>query len=94
MKKYIGILTITNEYINGLETKILTKTYDNKNLLEKWFSLYPNSLHIILENNEVLDSMFKAFEDSLTPITLEEIKKLKEAEEEVKVLLKYRNNLI
>lgn len=94
MKKYIGILTVTNEYINGLETKILTKTYDNKDLLEKWFLLYPDSPHIILENNEILDSMFRVFEDSLTPITLEEINKLKEVEEEVKVLLKDRNNLI
>lgn len=94
MKKYIGILTVTKEYINGLETKILTKTYDDKSLLEKWFLLYPDSSHIILENNEVLNSMFEVFEDVLTPITLEEKKRIEEAEEHVKVLLKSKDNLM
>lgn len=91
MKKYIGILTVTNEYVYGLETKILTKTYDDKDLLEKWFLLYPDSPHIILENNEILDFIFKVFEDCLTPITEEEKKAIEIANEKIKILLKDKN---
>lgn len=94
MKKYIGILKITYEYMSGLHIKILTKTYDDKSLLEKWFLKYPDAEHIILENNEILDSMFKVFEDVLTPITEEEQKMIDEVDEHVKLLLKSKDNLI
>ena len=71
MDKYMGIVKIYEENTSGVNVKILSKTYNNEELLRLWFDLYPNSEHIILENNEELDSMFKIFKDVI-PITDEE----------------------
>ena len=83
MKKYIGIIKIYDEYMGGVNIKLLSKTYDDKELMNKWFDLYPNCEHVILLNTKGLDSMFKIFRD-ITPITEEEKNEVKKA----KILLK------
>lgn len=50
MKKFLGIVKLYNESMNGTNIKILSKTYDEIELINKWFDLYPGSEHIILNN--------------------------------------------
>ena len=83
MKKYLGIVKIYNESMSGVNIIIKSKTYDDEVLINKWFNLYPNSEHIMLQNTEELDSMFEIFKD-MTPITEDE----KQSMEKVKVLYK------
>lgn len=54
MKKYIGILKIIYEDHNGGHSKLLMKSYDDKDTFNEWFDKYPGSEHIILENNNQL----------------------------------------
>lgn len=74
-KKYIGIIKIYTDYISGTQIKLLSKTYDEPNLLNIWFNMYPNSEHLLLENTQELDEMFEIFKD-MTPITEEEQKSM------------------
>lgn len=83
MKKYLGIVKIFDEGMSGLHITILSRTYDDLDLLNEWINLYPNSEHIILNNTIELDSMFEIFRD-MTPITKEE----KESMGKAKVLLR------
>lgn len=83
MKKYLGIIKVYSEYMSGVNVKILSKTYDDINLIKLWFDLYPGSEYVILENTKELDSMFEFFKD-MTPITEEE----KEIVEKARVLYK------
>lgn len=83
MKKYIGIVKKYCEYMGGLNIRFLSKTYDDKELINEWFNLYPNCEHVMLFNTEELDYMFKPFRD-MTPITQEE----KQAMERAKALYK------
>lgn len=69
--------------MSGVNVKILSKTYDDINLIKLWFDLYPGSEYVILENTKELDSMFEFFKD-MTPITEEE----KEIVEKARVLYK------
>lgn len=78
MKKYLGIIKIYDDYMIGTNVRILSKTYNDIELLNLWFDIYPNYEHIILENTEELNSMFKTFEDR-TPVTIEEKQEMKEA---------------
>ena len=71
MKKYIGIVKIYDECMSGVNVNLLSKVYDDVELINKWFSLYPDSEHIILQNTKELDSMFEIFRD-MTPITEDE----------------------
>jgi hypothetical protein len=68
MEKYLGIVKLVVEGMNGVSYKLLTKSYDDPNLLKDWFSLYPYSERIILLNNKELESMFSSFKD-LTPVS-------------------------
>ena len=83
MKNYLGIIKVYSEYMSGVNVKILSKTYDDINLIKLWFDLYPGSEYVILENTKELDSMFEFFKD-MTPITEEE----KEIVEKARVLYK------
>ena len=83
MNKYLGIVKIYDESMSGLHITILSRTYNDLDLLNEWINLYPNSEHIILDNTLELDSMFEIFRDK-TPITKEE----KESMSKAKVLLK------
>ena len=71
MKKYLGIIKIYEEHMSGVNTLLLTKTYDDKETMDEWFKLYPNREYVLLENTPELDSMFEIFKD-MTPITEEE----------------------
>lgn len=78
MKKYLGIVKEHFEGMTGLQISLLSRTYDDIDLINKWFDLYPNSEHTILLNNEELDSIFEVFKD-MTPITDDEKKSMEEA---------------
>ena len=81
MKKYLGIVKIYDEYMNGINIIIKSRTYDDETLINEWFNLYPNSEHVMLQNTQELDLMFEIFRD-MTPITDEE----KQSMEQAKVL--------
>lgn len=81
MNRYLGIIKIYDENMNGVNVRIISKTYDDIEIMNKWFSMYPDSEHIMLNNTNELDSMFEVFRD-MKPITQEEI----ETEEKGKIL--------
>ena len=72
MNRYLGIIKIYDENMNGVNVRIISKTYDDIEIMNKWFSMYPDSEHIMLNNTNELDSMFGVFRD-MKPITQEEI---------------------
>lgn len=78
MKKLLGIVKLYDESMNGINIKILSRTYDEVELINKWFDLYPDSEHVILNNTQELNSMFEIFKD-MTPITQEEKDSIKNA---------------
>lgn len=78
MKKYLGLVKIEREDPVGLSISFKAKKYDDPSLIEKWFSLYPDCEHIMLNNTKVLDSMFDLLID-YTPLTEEEFKSFNEA---------------
>ncbi len=78
MKKYLGLIKIYEESMSGTHIKLLSRTSDDMNLINFWFDMYPKHEHVVLENNEKLDSMFDIFKD-MTPITSEEKKSMKRA---------------
>lgn len=78
MKKFLGIVKLYDESMNGISIKILSRTYDEIELINKWFDLYPDSEHVILNNTQELNSMFEIFKD-ITPITQEEKDSIKSA---------------
>lgn len=78
MKKLLGIVKLYDESMNGINIKILSRTYDEVELINKWFDLYPDSEHVILNNTQELNSMFEIFKD-MTPITQEEKDSIKSA---------------
>ena len=84
MKKYIGIVIVYHESMIGVSYEILSKTYDKKDLIQKWFDLYPNCDHALLRNTKELDSMFEIFED-MTPITDEEERETDEIKEQLRL---------
>ena len=77
-KKYLGIIKIYKDYMSGTQIKMLSKTYDDPNLLNIWFNMYPNSEHLLIENTQELNEMFEPFKD-MTPITEEEQKSMENA---------------
>ncbi len=87
MKKFLGIVKLYNESMNGTNIKILSKTYDEIELINKWFDLYPDSEHVILNNTQELNSMFEIFKD-MTPITQEEKDSIKSAKKLLYELMK------
>lgn len=87
MKKFLGIVKLYNESMNGTNIKILSKTYDEIELINKWFDLYPGSEHIILNNTQELNSMFEIFKD-MTPVTQEEKDSIKSAKKLLYELMK------
>ena len=78
MKKYLGIIKIYNDYMSGTNVTLLTKTYDDIETMNIWFSMYPNREYVLLENTPELDSMFEIFKD-MTPITEEEKTEMEDA---------------
>ena len=42
-EKFLGIVKLYNESMNGTNIKILSKTYDEIKLINKWFDLYPGA---------------------------------------------------
>lgn len=87
MKRFLGIVKLYNESMNGTNIKLLSKTYDEIELINKWFDLYPDSEHVILNNTQELNSMFEIFED-ITPITQEEKDSIKSAKKLLYELMK------
>lgn len=85
-KKYLGLIQIIDEYMGGVNIKIISKTYDDIETLKILFDLYPNYEHVLLENTEQLDSMFKIYND-MTPITSEEKLLMEKVERRVKKLM-------
>lgn len=80
MKKYLGIIKIYEDYMSGTNIRLLTKTYDDIETINLWFSMYPNKEYIVLENTKELDSMFECFRD-MTPITEEEKQEMEVADQ-------------
>ena len=80
MKKYLGIIKIYEDYMSGTNIKLLTKTYDDIETMNLWFSMYPNREYVLLENTPELDSMFEIFRD-MTPITEEEKDEMQNTEQ-------------
>ena len=78
MKKYLGIIKIYNDYMSGTNVTLLTKTYDDIETMNIWFSMYPNREYVLLENTLELDSMFEIFRD-MTPITEKEKTEMEDA---------------
>ena len=78
MKKYLGIIKIYEDYMSGTNVKLLTKTYDDIETMNIWFSMYPSREYVLLENTPELDSMFEIFKD-MTPITEEEKTEMEDA---------------
>lgn len=87
MKKFLGIVKLYNESMNGTNIKILSKTQDEIELINKWFDLYSGSEHILLNNTQELNSMFEIFKD-MTPITKEEKDSIKSAKKLLYELMK------
>lgn len=86
MKKFLGIVKLYHENMSGMDIKLLSKTYDRMELINKWFDLYPNAEHVVLNNTKELDSMFETFKD-MTPITQEEEKSVKHAKKLLRKLM-------
>lgn len=74
MKKYLGIVKITNESMIGINIEIHTRFSNSKSYIEKWFKLFPNSKTIILDNTRELQDFFEDFED-YSPVTKKEKEK-------------------
>ena len=63
MEKYLGIVKVTEESMIGVKISILSMFSNNKSTIKKWFSFYPKSEKLLLENNRKLNSFFEDFED-------------------------------
>ena len=87
MKKYLGIVKKEVRHMGGISVELLSKSYDEEDLIKSWFELYPDCEHVLLLNTKELDSMFSTFED-LTPISDEEKEIAKKAK---KILEKIMN---
>ena len=83
MNKYIGVIKLEWDSTIGKTTIYLSKTYDDQESFYKWFTLYPNSEHVIMENNEQLEQKYGIYKDE-TPVTDEEIKADQELDERIK----------
>ena len=83
MKKFLGIVKLYDESMSGINIKILSRTYDEVELINKWFDLYPDAEHVLLNNTQELNSMFEIFKD-MTPITQEEKDSIKNAKKLLK----------
>ncbi len=79
MKKYIAIIKLTTEYAIGTNIRIVTRFSNSKDYLQKWMQMYRCGQKAILNNTEVLQSLFYEFRD-LTPITEEEKAEAREAQ--------------
>ena len=87
MKKLLGIVKLYDESMSCINVKKLSKTYDEIELINKWFDLYPSAEHTVLNNTQELDSMFEIFKD-MTPITQEEKDSIKSAKKLLYELMK------
>ncbi|MCR5482799.1 MAG: hypothetical protein K6E99_00100 [Bacilli bacterium] len=83
MEKYIGIVKKTDEFVSGINKKLLVKFYDNMEDMNQWFSLYPDCYHIWFYNCQDLVNVFYSFLDKKA-VTQEE----KKNEEKAKTLYK------
>ncbi len=83
MEKYIGIVKKTDEFMSGINEKLLVKFYDNMEDMNQWFLLYPDCYHIWLYNSQDLVNVFYSFLDKKA-VTQEEMKN----EEKAKTLYK------
>lgn len=83
MKKYIAIIKLTTEYAIGVNIRVITRFADSKEYLQKWMQLYPHGQKGIMQNTEVLQSLFYEFRD-LTPVTEEEVIEARQAREAAK----------
>ena len=79
MKKYIAIIKLTTEYAIGTNIRIITRFANSRDYLQKWMQMYPHGQKAILNNTEVLQSLFYEFRD-LTPITEQERAETREAQ--------------
>ena len=66
MEKYIGLIKITNESMMGIDIKLLSRFASSKSYLEKWFRMYPDLEHVIIDNSEENESFFIDYEDIST----------------------------
>ena len=83
MEKYIGLVKKSEEFMSGVNEKLLVKFYDNLDDMNTWFNLYPDCCHTWLYNSQDLVNLFYTYLDK-TPVTLEE----KKNEEKAKTLYK------
>ena len=83
MEKYIGLVKKSEEFMSGVNEKLLVKFYDNLDDMNTWFNLYPDCYHTWLYNSQDLVNLFYTYLDK-TPVTLEE----KKNEEKAKTLYK------
>lgn len=83
MKKYIGIVKKSEEFMSGVNEKLLVKFYDNLEDMNVWFNMYPDCYHLYLPNTQDLMNVFYSYIDT-KPVTMEE----KKDEEKAKTLYK------
>ena len=83
MKKYIGIVKKSEEFMSGVNEKLLVKFYDNLEDMNVWFNMYPDCYHLYLLNTQDLMNVFYSYIDT-KPVTMEE----KKEEEKAKTLYK------
>lgn len=87
MEKYLGIVKVIENHFGRSSIKLLVKTYDDMNDMNKWFSLYPKCEHIVFNNSLELEHMFEDFRD-YTPVSDLEIKEDRIVSKEYTKILK------
>lgn len=72
-KKYLGIIKCSTHSMSGISLKIITKSSEDKSLIEDWMKSYPNEQQILIECDEKTAEFFNDFEDiSLNAMTEDE----------------------
>lgn len=74
--RFMGIVKVEKESMMGVRYELKTKFSNDIVYLRKWFELYPDAEHIILDKNDIknfenLKEFLEVFED-LTPVLTHE----------------------
>ena len=88
MDKYLCIIKLHVDGMNGTGVRMLSKTHNDLHSLQNWLSLYPNSEYVVLNNAQELDSMFEIFGD-MASIDEEEKQETENTKTFLKNLKKY-----
>lgn len=74
-RKYLGIIKCLSHSMSGINLKIITKSSEDKSLIEDWMKSYPKEEQILIECDEKTADFFNDFEDiSLNAMTEDERK--------------------